>query len=116
MRKPSAPFREVYGGEYAGGVLRSRRGFTGDVLRSKIAGSESFEKHLNKYNVFRVNMTEFSKKSETMQGSIDYLCRRLQHELKREFADIDCFDWNDLISVLNDVWASPIWCSCRERT
>lgn len=60
---------------------------------------------MNKYNAICVNMTGFSKKIETMQGSIDYLCRRLLHELKREFDDIDCFDWNDLISVLNDVYA-----------
>ncbi|MBD5130931.1 MAG: AAA family ATPase [Ruminococcaceae bacterium] len=71
----------------------------------KISGAESFEKHLNKYNVIRVNMTDFSKKSETVQGSIDYLCKRLLHELKKEFSDVDCFDWNDPVSVLNDVYA-----------
>lgn len=71
----------------------------------KISGAENFEKHLNKYNVIRVNMTEFSKKSETVQGSIDYLCKRLLHEFKKEFSEVDCFDWDDLISVLNDVYA-----------
>ena len=37
---------------------------------------------------------------------MDYLCRRLIHELKQQFGDVDCFDWNNLMSVLEDIFAA----------
>ena len=69
----------------------------------KISQSELFEKHLNKYNVIHINMTDYSK-HETVPEAIDYLSRRLLHELKRENGDVDCFDWNDLTSVLAEIF------------
>ncbi len=71
----------------------------------KISRDASFEKHRNRYNVIHLNMTDFMKRGSTMQAVLDYLCRRLLHELKKAFSDVDCFDWNDLVSVLEDVFA-----------
>lgn len=72
----------------------------------KIADDPSFEKHLNKYNVIHVNMVNFISEGKTVQEGLDYLCRRLIHELKQQFSDVDCFDWNNLMSVLEDVFAA----------
>lgn len=69
----------------------------------KISESETFEKHLNKYNVIHINMVNFMDKSNIIE-SLDYLSRRILHELKKEYRDVDCFDWSDLISVLNEVF------------
>ena len=71
----------------------------------KIAASENFEKHLNKYNVIHINMVEMFGSEKSMTENLDHISKRLLHELKREYAFIDCFDWTDLISVLNDVFA-----------
>ena len=71
----------------------------------KIAKADSFEKHLNKYNVIHINMVNFLAHGNTMTEVISYLERRIIHELKREYGDVECFDWNDLISVLEDIFA-----------
>lgn len=71
----------------------------------KISKVDSFEKHLNKYNVIHINMLNFLSHGNTMTEVISYLERRIIHELKREYSDVECFDWNDLISVLEDIFA-----------
>ncbi|MCM1227841.1 MAG: ATP-binding protein [Clostridium sp.] len=73
------------------------------LCKLKIAKSKSFEKHLNKYNVIHINMVNFMNKISVSE-SLDYLSRRILHELKKEYSDVDCFDWSDLISVLNEVF------------
>ena len=70
----------------------------------KIANDASFEQHLNRYNVIHINMTEFVKPGN-IQETINYLHRILLHELKRENADIDCFDWNNLVLVLKTIFS-----------
>lgn len=70
----------------------------------KIAADPSFEKHLNKYNVIHINMVNFMKRKKMVSDSIDYLSQRLLHELKKEFGDVDCFDWTDIISVLEEIF------------
>ncbi len=72
----------------------------------KIAADPSFEKHLNKYNVIHINMVNFINEDKNVQKGLDYLCRRLIHELKQQFGDVDCFDWNNLMSVLEDIFAA----------
>ena len=72
----------------------------------KIATDPSFEKHLNKYNVIHINMVNFINEDKTVQEGLDYLCRRLIHELKQQFGDVDCFDWNNLMSVMEDIFAA----------
>lgn len=69
----------------------------------KISKAESFEKHLNKYNVIHINMTEYADQGSVPEA-INYLSRRLLHELKRENSDVDCFDWNDLTTVLAEIF------------
>lgn len=69
-----------------------------------IAKAESFKKHLNKYNVIHINMVNFVSKGNDINESLDYLSRRILHELKKEYNDIDCFDWTDIISVLDEIF------------
>ena len=71
----------------------------------QIASDASFEQHLNQYNVIHINMTEFVKQNN-MQETIHYLCRILLHELKHENADVDCFDWNNLVLVLKTIFSA----------
>lgn len=70
----------------------------------KIVKDKSFEKHLNKYNVIHINMVNFIKRKKSITDSIDYLSQRLLHKLKKEFEDVDCFDWTDIVSVLGEIF------------
>lgn len=71
----------------------------------KIAQHPDFERHLNQYNVIQMNMALFFGQGKTMQESLRYLQKRILHELKREFGDVDCFDWDDLPSVCGEIFA-----------
>ena len=70
----------------------------------KISSDPNFEKYLNKYNVIHINMLDFVGEKRHIIESLDYLSKRLIHEIKKENGDVDCFDWNDLMSVLAEVF------------
>ena len=70
----------------------------------KISSDPNFEKYLNKYNVIHINMLDFVGEKRHISESIYYLSKRLIHEIKKENGDVDCFDWNDLMSVLAEVF------------
>ena len=70
----------------------------------KISKADTFEKHLNRYNVIHINMVNFLERSKSIDDMLDYLRKRLIHEIKKENGDVDCFDWNDLISVLDEIF------------
>lgn len=70
----------------------------------KISRADTFEKHLNKYNVIHINMVNFLERSKSIDDMLDYLRKRLIYEIKKENGDVDCFDWNDLISVLDEIF------------
>lgn len=70
----------------------------------KISRADTFEKHLNKYNVIHINMATFLGRYDSITETLDYLQKRILHEIKREYRDVDCFDWNDLVSVLEEVF------------
>lgn len=70
----------------------------------KISRSDTFEKHLNKYNVIHINMVNFVDQGNDISESLDYLSRRILHELKKEYGDVDCFDWTDIVSVLSEIF------------
>ena len=69
-----------------------------------ISKADTFEKHLNKYNVIHINMVNFVNQGDDIGESLDYLSRRILHELKKEYSDVDCFDWTDIISVLGEIF------------
>ena len=58
----------------------------------KISRSESFEKHLNKYNVFRFDIRGFASKSDNIKLMIDNLEKSIIRDLKREYAEFDLPD------------------------
>ena len=71
----------------------------------KIAEDETFEKHLNKYNVIHINMIDFLTRAESIDDLIDYLQRRLLWDIRKEYSDVECFDWNDLVDVLETIYS-----------
>ena len=70
----------------------------------KIANDASFEQHLNRYNVIHINMTLFANKKDSMKENLEYLQGKLLRELKKAYGDVDCSDWDDLVSVLAEIF------------
>ncbi len=72
--------------------------------RLKIADSESFEKHLNKYNVIRLDIQKFANKTETVSDMLKLLQKRVINELLKTFEISD--GETDLPFVLEEVFDS----------
>lgn len=70
----------------------------------KISENPDFEKHLNRYNVIHINMVNFLGRSKSIDDMLNYLTKRLLHEIKKENSDVDCFDWTDLFFVLDEIF------------
>ena len=54
-----------------------------------IASSESYSKHLNKYNVIYINMQRFLSDSENIDGMISLLKQSIIIDLEDEFQDVN---------------------------
>lgn len=68
-----------------------------------VAADKGFEQHLNKYNVIRLNMTEFSSVRD-MNEKICEIENVLLFDLTEEFPDIRLFDKTKLIMTLKNIY------------
>lgn len=73
-------------------------------LGLNIARDASFDKHLNKYNVIHLDITKFTRGKHDADEMIAFLSKKVLRELKKTFSDVDCFDWEDLISTLEEIY------------
>ncbi len=71
----------------------------------KIAKEQDYYEHLNKYNVIHINMIDFLSRAASIDDLINYLQKRLLWDIKKEYSDVDCFDWNDLVDVLETIYS-----------
>ena len=71
----------------------------------RISKDSSFEEHINKYNVIQINMIDFMTRTSSVEEMIDYLQRRILWDLKKAYRQLECFDWNDLVEVLQTIYA-----------
>ena len=70
----------------------------------KIAEDETFEKHLNKYNVIHINMQQFVSRTENIKKRLSFISKKVTRELKREFKDVEYYE-EDLVSVLEEIYS-----------
>ena len=70
----------------------------------KITKDPSFRQHLNRYNVFFMNMQEFLSRSKTVEKMILRINQLLMRDLKQEYPDIAYFDETDLAESMQDVY------------
>ena len=66
----------------------------------KIAKADSFEKHLNQYNVIRINMTRCTQEDGTMQELLQFLGEDIMDEIAEAFPDLRMPRRPSLVSVL----------------
>lgn len=71
----------------------------------KIARAESFEKHLNKYNVIHINIITFLGETKSIEEMIEYIEEDISYEIMKEFPDIDYPPRKTLIKLLSTVYA-----------
>lgn len=70
----------------------------------KISSDESFEKHLNKYNVIHINMQQFVSMTENIKEMLSFISKKITRELKREFKDVEYYE-EDVVSVLEEIYS-----------
>ena len=71
----------------------------------KISQTELYQKHLNQHNVIYLNMQNFLSKTHDIDKMLILLTKLIFREIKKVYQDIEYFDINDLIQVLEDVYA-----------
>ena len=70
----------------------------------KISQAESFEKHLNKYNVISFDMQKFLVKTKSVEEMLGLLEQKLIRELKREYQDF-VYEDDDLMYNLESTFS-----------
>ena len=71
----------------------------------KISQTELYQKHLNQHNVIHINMQDFLSKTHDIDKMIILLTKLIFRDIKKVYQDIEYFDIDDLIQVLEDVYA-----------
>ncbi|MCD7765547.1 MAG: AAA family ATPase, partial [Lachnospiraceae bacterium] len=70
----------------------------------KISKDQSFQTHLNQYNVIKVDMQSFMTKEKNVEAMLDRLTRFVMIDLKRQYSEIVFRDEEDLSESLSDVF------------
>ena len=70
----------------------------------KIAEAETFENHLNKYNVIHINMVNFWSESQNMDEMIEFIEEDLIDELKNEYTDVNYPKRQNIIKIIAAVF------------
>lgn len=71
----------------------------------KIAKADSFEKHLNQYNVIHINMVDFLSEASNIEEMIAEIQKAILFELTNEFSDVRFYDDKKLARSLKDIFA-----------
>ena len=97
-----------FGKSYAANMLAAYYGRGEDTEELfadlKIREVESFRKHLNQYDVIRINMQEFLSITHDMDEMLSMLQKRLLRELKKQYPEY--IDGDYLIFAMKDVFSS----------
>ena len=72
----------------------------------KISESDSFEEHINKYNVIHINMVEFLTDNDSIKDMLNELKRAVLFDIFNEFPDVNYYDKTKLVRSLKDVFAT----------
>ena len=73
-------------------------------LNLKIASSDSYEKHLNKYDVIFLNMQEFLSQSSNVEEMLSLLKKSVIWDLLDKYPDFRYFDETNLMRTLQDIY------------
>lgn len=71
--------------------------------RLKLGKSDEWDSFLGKFDVIRVVMTNIINKADTIEAAINKLQKLVIRDIKRTYPDVDYFNDDDLLQVLDDV-------------
>ena len=71
----------------------------------KINSTEEYEKHLNQYDVLKINMQEFLSATENIDQMLRMLNDYLLFDLKEQYGQVRFRDENSLVQVMKDVYS-----------
>ena len=80
----------------------------------KLAGCEPYksgekevfwDEYLGKFDVIRLVMTKFIKKNNNVTDALSKMQKLIVRDIKKEYPDIDCFDEEDLIQTIEDIYS-----------
>ena len=66
---------------------------------------ESYKKHLNRYDVIKINMQEFLSMSQNMGDMLSMIQNYLIYDLTEQFPQVRFRDANNLIQMMKDIFA-----------
>ena len=71
----------------------------------KISSTKEYEKHLNQYDVLKINMQEFLSATENINQMLRMLNDYLLFDLKEQYEQVRFRDENNLVQVMKDVYS-----------
>ena len=71
----------------------------------KISNTEKYEKHLNKYDVLKINMQEFLSATENIDQMLRMLNDYLIFDLKEQYNQIRFRDEKNLVQAMKDIYS-----------
>lgn len=73
--------------------------------KQAISRTDSYKKHLNQYDVIKINMQEFIDVTGSIDEMLSMLCRYLIFDLTEHFSGVHFRDEKNLIQVMKDIFA-----------
>ncbi len=70
----------------------------------KISRMESYKKHLNQYDVIKINMQEFLSMTHSVDEMLSMLGKYLIFDLAESFEQVRFWDKDNLIQVMKDIF------------
>ena len=70
-----------------------------------ISSTEDYRKHLNQYDVLKINMQEFLSATDNVEKMLDMLSRYLILDLKEQYEEVRFRDEKNLVQVMKDVYS-----------
>lgn len=72
----------------------------------KISHDESYDRHINKYDVLKINMQEFLSVTHSVDDMLKMLCEYITDDFSIEYKDIIFRDKSNIVRVMQDVFMS----------
>ena len=71
----------------------------------KISEASDFKKHLNQYDVLKINMQEFLSETNDIEHMLKMLNEYLIFDLKEQYGQVRFRDEKNLVQVMKDVYS-----------
>ncbi|WP_051656387.1 AAA family ATPase [Butyrivibrio sp. AE3004] len=76
---------------------------------SAASGKDRWDEYLGSFDVIRIVMTKFFKKTNSVDEGLEKMQRLVSRELMKKYPDADYFDEKDLIQTIEDAYAENKW-------